>query len=152
MEKSTDPVGEDALLAERTSMAYRGAAITRGSGEGLVVATGMNTELGLISSLANSAEKISEKRRWSSGLGELGRRLIYVTELGIAVFVAGAGILSGRDWALMIETAIALAVATIPEGLPIVVTTALARGMLRMARRNALINRLSAVETPGRRR
>ncbi len=144
--KHTEPVADDTPLAERSSMMYRGTAVTRGSGEGIVVATGMQTELGLISSMAESAEQAAtplEKR-----LDQLGHRLVYVT-LGIAVFVAIAGIAAGRDWALMIETAIALAVATIPEGLPIVATLALARGMLRMARRNALINRLAAVETLG---
>lgn len=146
VEKHTAPVEEGTPLADRSSMLYRGTAVTRGSGEGIVVATGMNTELGLISSLAESAEEAAtplEKR-----IDQLGERLVYIT-LAIAVFVAAAGILAGRDWALMIETAIALAVATIPEGLPIVATTALARGMLRMARRNALINRLPAVETLG---
>ncbi|NLO07773.1 MAG: cation-transporting P-type ATPase [candidate division WS1 bacterium] len=146
VEKGLDAVDTEAPLAERTSMLYRGTAVTRGSGEGLVVATGMNTELGEISALTESAEESVtplEKR-----LDELGRRLVYVT-LAIAVFVALSGVLAGRELRLMIETAIALAIATIPEGLPIVATTALARGMLRMARRNALINRLSAVETLG---
>ncbi|MGC9357997.1 MAG: cation-translocating P-type ATPase, partial [Anaerolineae bacterium] len=81
-------------------------------------------------------------------LNQLGHRLIWIT-LALAVVVAVSGILSGREIRLMIETAIALAVASIPEGLPIVATVALARGMWRMAKRNALINRLSAVETLG---
>jgi len=144
--KSSEAVEAEAPLAERASMLFKGTAVTRGSGEGLVVATGMATEVGLISSLAESAEESAtplEKR-----LDQLGRRLVVVT-LAIAAFVAVSGILGGRDLKIMLETAIALAVATIPEGLPIVATTALARGMLRMARRNALINRLSAVETLG---
>ncbi|MGD9497985.1 MAG: cation-translocating P-type ATPase, partial [Armatimonadota bacterium] len=144
--KQVDPVPEDAPLAERLSMLYKGTAVTRGSGEGVVVGTGMNTELGLISALTESAEDTAtplEKR-----LDQLGRRLIAVT-LGLIAIVVISGIMAGRDLVLMIETGIALAVATIPEGLPIVATTALARGMLRMARRNALISRLSAVETLG---
>ncbi|MGC9319243.1 MAG: cation-translocating P-type ATPase, partial [Armatimonadota bacterium] len=146
VDKTADAAADDAPLAERSSMLYKGTAVTRGSGEAVVVATGMNTELGLISSLAESAEEAAtplEKR-----LDQLGRRLIVVT-LVIAAFVVVSGVLSDRDLVLMVETGIALAVATIPEGLPIVATTALARGMLRMARRNALINRLSAVETLG---
>jgi Ca2+-transporting ATPase len=81
-------------------------------------------------------------------LNSLARRLVWVVML-IAVFVAAAGILSGRETFLAIEIAIALAVAAIPEGLPIVATIALARGMWRMAKKNALISRLSAVETLG---
>ncbi|MEO0409208.1 MAG: cation-transporting P-type ATPase, partial [Cyanobacteria bacterium P01_A01_bin.135] len=81
-------------------------------------------------------------------LDQLGQLLIWVT-LAIAVAVAISGILGGRDLFLMIETAIALAVGAVPEGLPIVATVALARGMRRMAKRQALINRLSAVETLG---
>jgi len=144
--KQTTPVEEDALLAERRSMLYKGTALTRGSGEALVVATGMQTELGRISELVEQAEETAtplEKR-----LDRLGKNLIWVT-LVIMAIIAAAGIIRGKEVLLMIETAIALAVAAIPEGLPIVATIALSRGMLRMARRNALINRLSAVETLG---
>jgi Ca2+-transporting ATPase len=144
--KQTAPVDEDTPLAERQSMAYKGTAVTRGSGEGAVVATGMATELGNISSLVAAAEE--EATPLEERLQALGRKLIWVT-LGIAAIVAVAGVVAGRGIRLMLETAIALAVASVPEGLPIVATVALARGMWRMARRNALISRLSAVETLG---
>ncbi|MFO8034545.1 MAG: cation-transporting P-type ATPase [Candidatus Bipolaricaulota bacterium] len=144
--KSVEPVDEDAPIAERTSMLFKGTAVTRGSGEGVVVAIGMDTELGHISSLVEEAKE--EVTPLEKRLNRLGHRLIWVT-LGIAAVVAMSGVLAGRDLLLMIETSIALAVAAIPEGLPIVATLALARGMWRMARRNALINRLSAVETLG---
>ncbi|MDR8393273.1 cation-transporting P-type ATPase [Aliifodinibius sp. S!AR15-10] len=120
--KQTDPVGKDTVLAERCSMLYKGTAITRGAGEGIVVATGTRTELGY--------------------------RLIVVT-LVIAIFVAVSGIIAGKELFLMIETGIALAVAAIPEGLPVVATIALAKGLRIMASRNALVNRLSSVETLG---
>ena len=144
--KQVEPVEEDLEVADRNSMVYKGTSITRGSGEGVVVRTGMETELGEISTLVQEAEE--EVTPLEKRLDALGRRLIWIT-LGLAVLVAVAGILSGKETRLMIETAIALAVASIPEGLPIVATVALARGMWRMARRNALINRLSAVETLG---
>ena len=144
--KQVSPVDEETPLAERASMAYKGTAVTRGAGEGVVVATGMNTELGEISSLVAKAEE--EATPLEERLEQLGRKLIWVT-LAIAVAVAISGIIAGRDLFLMIETAIALAVASVPEGLPIVATVALARGMWRMAQRNALINQLSAVETLG---
>lgn len=144
--KRVDSLGKDIPLAERENMVFKGTFVTRGSAKGITVATGMNTEFGQISALVESAkEEITplEKR-----LNKLGSMLVWIT-LGIVPAVAAAGIITGKEVYTMIETAIALAVATIPEGLPIVATIALARGMWRMARRNALINRLSSVETLG---
>ncbi len=144
--KNEKSLPDDLSLAERKNMLFKGTALTRGSAEGVVVATGMETELGRISSLVEAAGE--ERTPLEKRLDQLGHRLIWVT-LAIAGLVAAAGILAGREFFLMVETAIALAVAAVPEGLPIVATIALARGMWRMARRNALINRLSAVETLG---
>jgi Ca2+-transporting ATPase len=144
--KQTEPIDQDTPLAERASMLFKGTAITRGSGKGVVVATGMDTELGNISSLVEQAEE--ETTPLQRRLSQLGRRLIWVT-LGIAGLVTGLGLVRGRELFLMIRSGIALAVASVPEGLPIVATVALARGMWRMARRNAVVNRLSAVETLG---
>ncbi len=144
--KSTDPVADEAPLAERTNMLFKGTAITRGAAEAVVVGTGMQTELGRISRLVEEAE--SEATPLEKRLDRLGQRLIGVTLL-VAAGIVVAGLLGGKDWLLIVETAIALAVATVPEGLPIIATLALARGMRSMARRNALVNRLSAVETLG---
>ena len=144
--KATSDVAADTVLAERSCMLYKGTSITRGSGKGIVVTTGMHTELGHISSLVESAEE--SRTPLEERLDRLGRTLIWVT-LGIAVVAVSAGLLQGRDMALMIEMGIALAVATVPEGLPVVATIALATGMREMARRHALINRLSSVETLG---
>jgi Ca2+-transporting ATPase len=106
----------------------------------------MASELGKISSLVKSAE--DEITPLEKRLNHLAQKLVWVT-FAIAIFTALAGIRAGKDSYLMIETSIALAVAAIPEGLPIVATMALARGMWRMSRRQALVNRLSAVETLG---
>ena len=133
-------------LAERANMLFKGTSITRGSGIAIVIGIGLETELGRISELVLEAEvghTPLEKR-----LDALARRLVWIT-LVIAALVGLIGVLSGREIALAIEVAIALAVAAIPEGLPIVATIALARGMWRMARRDALVARLSAVETLG---
>jgi len=146
IEKSADALAADTPLAERTAMLYKGTAIMRGAGEGVVVATGLATELGRITALVRDTEAGTTplERR----LERLGRRLIWVT-LALAVLLFGIGMAAGREFAKMLETAIALAVATVPEGLPVVATIALARGMWRMAQHNALINRLSAVESLG---
>lgn len=145
--KVVDRLEEDTILAERTNMLFKGTAVTMGSGKGIVVATGMATELGQISSLVEEAEgeKLTPLER---SLNRLANRLVWIT-IGIAALLAASGILAGRNILLMVKTSIALAVASIPEGLPIVATIALARGMWRMARRNALVNRLSTVETLG---
>jgi P-type Ca2+ transporter type 2C len=146
VDKATGTLEADLPLAEQTNMLFKGTAITRGSGEAIAIATGMSTELGHISSLTASAKE--EVTPLEKRLEQLGQNLIWVV-LGIAAIVAIAGFLSGRDIYLMVETAIALAVGAVPEGLPIVATVALARGMWRMAKRNAIINRLSAVEALG---
>ncbi|MDY7108123.1 MAG: cation-transporting P-type ATPase [Planctomycetota bacterium] len=144
--KNTDRVEENTPLAERANTLFKGTTITEGSGEGVVTATGMNTELGRIAELAEGAE--SETTPLQKHLDRLGSRLAWLT-LVIAAIVALAGLAAGQPMLLMIETAIALGVAAIPEGLPIVATIALARGMWLMARRQALVNRLTAVETLG---
>ena len=146
VEKQEEPAPDDAPISERRSMLYKGTAVTRGSGSGVVVATGMETELGHISELVEEAEE--EVTPLEERLDVLGQRLVWVT-VGLATLVAVSGVATGKDLLLIVETAIALAVAAIPEGLPIVATIALARGMWRMARRNALVDRLSAVETLG---
>ncbi len=133
-------------LAERTNMAYKGTAISRGSGAAVVVGTAMQTELGAITQLVSEAK--DEQTPLEKRLDALGRHLVWVI-LGVAALVAGLGIARGKDMVQMIETGIALAVASIPEGLPIVTTIALSRGILRMARRNAVVRRLSSVETLG---
>ncbi len=144
--KDTAAAADDAPIHERTGMLFKGTAVTRGSGEAFVVATGMATQLGHIAGLVDEAE--GEATPLERRLEALGRRLILLTVV-VAVLTAVLGILGGEDLVLMIETGVALAVAAIPEGLPIVATIALARGMWRMARRNVLVNRLSAVEVLG---
>ncbi len=144
--KQTELVEEDRPLAERENMLFKGTAVTRGSGAGVVVFTGMETELGQISELVAEAEE--EHTPLEKRLDQLSAQLVWFT-LGIIVIVAITGIVRGREFLLMIETAVALAVAAVPEGLPIVATIALARGMRRMAENNALINRLASVETLG---
>ncbi|HHP7232953.1 MAG TPA: cation-translocating P-type ATPase, partial [Xenococcaceae cyanobacterium] len=144
--KTIEALEADLALADRKNIAFKGTAITRGTGAGVVVATGMDTELGHISSMTAEAEE--EITPLEKRLDQLGKRLIWIT-IAIAFLVAVVGVIGGRDLYTMVETAIALSVAAVPEGLPIVATVALARGMWRMAKRNAIINRLSAVETLG---
>jgi len=144
--KNTEPADKDAALGDRLSMAFKGTAITQGAGEGIVTATGMETELGRISDLAQSAE--GEVAPLERRLDKLGHRLVWLT-LVLAALTIGAGILRGHDVAIMVQTGVALAVAAVPEGLPVVATLSLARGMWRMSQRNALITRLSSVETLG---
>ena len=144
--KTASPVAANASLADRRSLAFKGTEIVRGGGAGLVIATGERSELGKISKLVETAK--AERSPLEKQLDKLAGELIWVT-LVLAFLIGATGVLMGRDLYLMIEAAIALAVAAIPEGLPIVATMALARGMLRMAQRNALIERLATVETLG---
>ena len=144
--KDTAPVAPDATIGDRTCMLFRGTAVTRGCAVGVVTATGVHSELGNIALLSDEAR--GQVAPLEKRLAQLSAQFVRVTLL-IGMTIGGAGILHGQDVFLMIEAAIALAVATIPEGLPVVATLVLARGMWRMAQRNAVIERLSAVETLG---
>jgi P-type Ca2+ transporter type 2C len=144
--KSIDVLPMDSPLADRSNMLFKGTSITRGSAVALAVATGMDTELGRISALVQESD--AEPTPLEKRLDEFARKLVWLT-LALTALVAVSGVLAGRDLLLTVQTAIALAVAAVPEGMPVVATLALARGMLRMARHNALVERLSAVETLG---
>jgi Ca2+-transporting ATPase len=145
--KTTEPVDADTALGERESMAYKGTRLADGRAIGVAVATGPRTELGRISELAKEAQgTVTPLQR---RLDRLGRVLGLVT-VAIALVVAAVGFsVRQQEATLVVETALALGIAAIPEGLPIVSTIALARGMYVMAKRNALVNQLTAVETLG---
>jgi len=127
-------------------MLYKGTFVSNGNAHAICTATGMETELGNIASMVQSASTSAtplEKK-----LEGFSRRLMGITVV-IVIVIFLAGVLNKVDILQMLSTSIALAVAAIPEGLPIVATLALARGMLRMARQQVIVKRLSAVETLG---
>jgi Ca2+-transporting ATPase len=146
--KATEPLPDvdPSVVAERRNMAFRGTAVTGGRGRGLVVATGMATELGRVADLlqAQPPGLTPLQRR----LAVLGRRMA-AAALVVCAVVFVAGVARGNPADTMFLTAVSLAVAAIPEGLPAVVTVALALGARRMARRRALVRKLPAVETLG---
>ena len=147
--KLTEPLPEKTSLVDRQNMLHKGTSVTRGAGKGVVTAIGMQTELGTISALvAETDEQGKRETPLEKNLATLAHKLVWVT-IAIAVTVIVSGMLAGRDMLLMVETGLALAVAAVPEGLPVVATIALARGMRRMTQHNALVNRLAAVETLG---
>jgi P-type Ca2+ transporter type 2C len=147
VEKSTAPLAEATLaLADRTNMAFKGTLVTYGRARGIVIATGMATELGKIAGLIETAgqPKTPLQRR----LAGFGRQLALAV-LAICALIFGAGVLRGESVLLMLLTALSLAVAAIPEALPAIVTVMLALGARNMARRNALVRRLPSVESLG---
>jgi Ca2+-transporting ATPase len=136
----------DTPVADRRNCAFAGTLVTYGRGVGLVVATGGSTEIGRIAALMSAyEEEATPLQRRMSGLG----RWLGGAAIAISVLIFGIGAGTGEDLLDMLLTAVALAVAAVPEGLPAVVTISLALGMQRMARRNALMRRLAAVETLG---
>ena len=145
--KTADPVLDDSTpLAERTNMVFKSAAVVAGVGRAIVTGTGTGTEVGRIGTLVDSV--VQEHTPLERKLDALGRRLVWIT-VAVAALVSLLGALHGAGLLLMVETGVALAVAAVPEALPAVVTIALAVGMRRMARRQALVRRLPAVETLG---
>ncbi|XGA81501.1 HAD-IC family P-type ATPase [Halomonas sp. CH40] len=147
VEKHTETVAEDADLAERRGMAYASTIVVQGSARGLVVETGSHTEIGKISELLRGVEKL--KTPLLQQLDRAGR-VLAVFILTAAAITAVLGVLVHQQPASeMFMAAVGLAVAAIPEGLPAIVTIGLALGVQSMARRNAIVRRLPAVETLG---
>ncbi len=147
VEKSTSPVGEEAPLGDRTSMAFSGTLVTYGQGKGVVVATGTHTEIGQISSMLSEVttlqtpltRQMSDFAKWLAAF-----------ILGLAALVLAFGVLV-RDYGFteIFMAVVGLTVAAVPEGLPAILTVTLAIGVQGMARRNAIVRRLPAIETLG---
>ena len=137
----------DVPLGDRENMVFMGTSVAAGTGQAVVVATAMNTELGRIAGLIEEAGA-EEKTPLQQKLDSFGRILVWAT-LGIVALLFGLGLLRGTKPFELFMTSVSLAVAAVPEGLPAVVTVALALGVLRMSRRRALVRKLPAVETLG---
>ncbi len=147
VEKHTRPIPQENLpLGDQRNMVFMGTVTTYGRGLAVVVRTGMKTELGKIADMLQSVEQ--ESTPLQKRLKQLGKGLA-VAALGIVAIIFILGMLRGEAVRVMFMTAIGMAVAVIPEGLPAVVTIALALGAQRMLKRNALIRKLPAVETLG---
>ncbi|WP_421384510.1 calcium-translocating P-type ATPase, SERCA-type [Bacillus salacetis] len=138
--------GENVNLGDLENMAFMGTMVTRGNGIGVVTAIGMQTAMGKIADMIQTAETMTTplQRR----LEQLGKILITVA-LILTALVVGIGVIQGHDMYTMFLAGVSLAVAAIPEGLPAIVTVALSLGVQRMIRRNAIVRKLPAVETLG---
>ncbi len=147
IEKHTATLSGEALpLGDRRNMAYMGTIVTQGRGLALVIATGMQTELGKIADLIQQVKQ--ENTPLQRRLDALGKNLALIG-VGIAALIFVLGLMRGDELRHMLLTAVSVAVAIVPEGLPAVVTVTLALGAQRMLQRNALIRKLPAVETLG---
>lgn len=144
--KSVIPVAADTPLADRSPVVHLGTTVTAGRGVAVVTAVGEATSLGEISRLVRNIE--SESTPLEVQLARVGRQLVAIV-LGAGAIVVVAGIMRGDPPWQMVEVGISLAVAAVPEGLPAVTTLILAIGVLRMARRHAIVRKLPAVETLG---
>ncbi|BCG58966.1 calcium-translocating P-type ATPase, SERCA-type [Paenibacillus sp. URB8-2] len=145
--KHSEPIhDEEVPLGDQKNIGFMGTMVTRGTGKAIVVRTGMGTEMGKIADLIQStdAQETPLQRR----LEQLGKILIYVS-LALTVVVVLAGILHGQPAVSMFLAGVSLAVAAIPEGLPAIVTIALALGVQRMIKRKAIVRKLPSVETLG---
>lgn len=147
VEKELNPIEKaDIVIGDRKNMAYSGSNVTYGRGVGVVVATGMNTEVGKIAGhLVNTESNETPLQRKLTEMS----KILSIGVLLVSAVIFIFGLLQKRNALEMFMTAVSLAVAAIPEGLPAVVTIVLALGVQRMAKRNAIIRKLSAVETLG---
>lgn len=145
--KQTAPIDGEIGIGDRLNMAFSGSIVIYGRGEGVVTSTGMNTEMGSIAALISSIP--STETPLKKRLEALGK-VLGISTVIICAVLFGIGVLYGKDMLDMFLTAISLAVAAIPEGLPAISTIVLAMGVQRMAKRNAIIRSLPSVETLGR--
>lgn len=144
-EKDSPPISQAKPLAERNNMLFLGSSVIEGTARMVVTATGCQTELGKIGKLLTGPpSEIPLERR----LNELGNHLLALVGV-LALLITGVGILHGESLGLMLETGIVMAIAAIPEGLPVVATITLAMGMQRLVKRRVLVRQLASVETLG---
>ena len=144
--KQTKQIQGKVSIGDRSNMAFRGTSVTRGNGHAVIVFTGKNTEIGHVSSMLDEAQK--DELPLNKKLNKFSKTLIWLSIVIMIPFI-GMGLIQSKDLYLLIETAIALIVAAIPEGLPIVATIALASGMLKLSKKKVLVRKLAAVETLG---
>jgi Ca2+-transporting ATPase len=145
-EKHSNTIKKVSGLADRDNMAYLGTSVASGNAKGVIVATGMNTELGKIAGLAQQEEKSQTPLQVE--LGTLGNRItIFAIIIGIALF--GVTIWQGLGLNLALIYALGIAVAIVPQALPMQITVALSNGVARLAKKNAVVKKLSSVETLG---
>ncbi|MDZ4736066.1 MAG: HAD-IC family P-type ATPase [Rhodospirillaceae bacterium] len=146
-EKSVKPVAEGAALGDRTCMAYSGTLVAAGSGRGVVTATGSSTEIGRISAMLSQVEILTTPL--VRQMNAFARWLTLFILLIAAVLLAYGYFVGHADFAELFMAVVGLIVAAVPEGLPAVLTITLAIGVRAMARRNAIVRRLPAIETLG---
>lgn len=146
IQKGTQPLATATALAERTSMAYMGSLVTSGQGHGLVVAIANHTETGRISQLMEQSTDVETPI--TRKISKFSKKLLYVI-LGLAALNFLVALRQNESLVEVFTTSVAFAVAAIPEGLPAIVTITLAIGVSRLARRNAIVRELAAVETLG---
>ena len=147
VEKDTKKIDEEDIgIGDRINMLFSSSLVTYGRGKGIVVETGMNTEVGKIAGMINNTQK--QETPLQQKLNKLGKTLGIVA-LAICVFIFIIGLIQGKEPIHMFMTAVSLAVAAIPEGLVAVSTIVLAIGVQKMVKKNAIVKRLPAVETLG---
>lgn len=147
VEKGIEPVGTEAAVGDRSCMAFSGTFVTTGQAKGIVVATGKTTEIGRISGLLTEVETLTTPLVRQMNIFA---RWLTVIILGIAALILAFGYFAGHHpFEQLFMAVVGLSVAAIPEGLPAVLTITLAIGVQAMARRNAIVRRLPAIETLG---
>ncbi len=144
--KNTEPTGKDAVLGDQTGMAFAGSLVTRGRGKGLAVSTGEDTQTGRISQMMEEGQGLQTPL--TRKIHAFSHTLLYAI-IGMAGLMFLLTFLKGISWVDGFQSAVALAVSAIPEGLPAAITVTLAIGVNRMAGRHAIIRKLPAVETLG---
>lgn len=144
--EASGTVGADLRLNEQTNIAFMGTLVRSGYGQGIVVGTGAETEFGAISASLQEIE--SPRTPLQLSMDRLGKDLSYMS-FGVIAFIMIIGLIRGWPFLELFQIGVSLAVAAIPEGLPIIVTVTLALGVLRMSKRHAIVRRLPSVETLG---
>ena len=145
-DKNTEKLAKDTSPGDQFNMVFKGTSVMNGNGKAVITGIAQNTQLGTITALVDSSKE--KDTPLDKKINKLTKKLIWITLIMTSIF-AITGFIQGKNLVLILETSIALAVAAFPEGLPIVATVALAYGMLLMAKRNAIVKKLSAVETLG---